>query len=221
MSVADAYVVTGKAWSGSWLGYHSKVYYKNLSVPPPGARFSPEWGMMKTFAAQGSIGDWVEYRLDDITSAIEKIADNPNVSMQKKKAAFVTRRFEKAQAQVVSIMSCVLVDKKDDKFLSDISEKVKNLKVLRFDDFIGKSRPATTKKLMSMDMPAIQAGLQTPPHLRVLASVLAIGYPFTVCKELSKLSRRAASHLQNVEKYKVQSERIETNVFIGHGRSHV
>ena len=34
----------GKAWSGSWLGYHSHVYYKNLQPPPPGAHFSSEWG---------------------------------------------------------------------------------------------------------------------------------------------------------------------------------
>ncbi len=70
-------------------------------------------------------------------------------------------------------------------------------------------------------MPAIQAGLHTPPHITVLAQILAIRYPFTACEKLSKLSRRAASHIQNVEKHRTQSERIGTNVFIGHGRSQV
>ena len=40
--LTDAAEEVGKAWSGSWLGYHSKVYYADLAVPPPGALFSQE-----------------------------------------------------------------------------------------------------------------------------------------------------------------------------------
>lgn len=31
-----------KSWSGSWLGYHSRIYYDQLKPVPPGARFSRE-----------------------------------------------------------------------------------------------------------------------------------------------------------------------------------
>lgn len=31
-----------KAWSGSWFGYHSRVYYKDFIPPPAGAVFSSE-----------------------------------------------------------------------------------------------------------------------------------------------------------------------------------
>src|SRR5688500_8444776 len=34
-----------KAFSGSWLGYHSRVYYADLVAPPPGVNFSKEWGL--------------------------------------------------------------------------------------------------------------------------------------------------------------------------------
>ena len=34
----------GKAWGCSWLGYQSRVYYRGLAPPPPGAHFSSEWG---------------------------------------------------------------------------------------------------------------------------------------------------------------------------------
>jgi hypothetical protein len=30
------------SWSGSWLGYHSCVYYNDFETPPPGALFSKE-----------------------------------------------------------------------------------------------------------------------------------------------------------------------------------
>ena len=71
------------------------------------------------------------------------------------------------------------------------------------------------------DMSALQAGLPTPPHVSVLAQVHAIRYPFNACEGLSKLGRRIASHIENVEKHKIKSERIGTNVFIGHGQSSV
>ncbi len=217
--LADAAEAVGKAWSGSWLGYHSRVYYKDLSAPPPGARFSQEWGMMDTFAIRDTIGDWREYQFDDVVSAIEQIAGNPDVHLQKERATSVAEDFEEAHSRVISLLSGILANRNDDKFLSKITEKVENLKIFGANEFIEAICP--TGQIMSRDMPAIQAGLHTPPHLSVLASVHAIRYPFTACKELSKLSRRAASHLQNIEKHKVQSERIGTNVFIGHGRSHV
>ena len=74
---------------------------------------------------------------------------------------------------------------------------------------------------MSRDSVAIQAGLQTPPHFSVLAEVHAIQSPFIACEELAKINRKAASHLQNIEKYKSKSERIGINVFIGHGKSQI
>ena len=214
--LADAAEAVGKARSGSWLGYHSRVYYKDLSAPPPGARFSQERGMMDTFAIQDTIGEWREYRFEDVISATEKLAGNPDVHLQEERADSVAEYFEEAQARVNSILSSALTKRKDDKFLSNITEKVAKLKIFRASEFIEALRPKG--QIISRDMPAIQAGLHTPPHLSVLASVHAIRYPFTVCKELSKLSRHAASHLQNLEKHKVESKRVGTNVFIGHGR---
>ena len=47
----------GKSWSGSWLGYHSRVYYRDLQPVPPGARFSKEWGQRgKRLGARVTLG---------------------------------------------------------------------------------------------------------------------------------------------------------------------
>lgn len=127
--------------------------------------------------------------------------------------------FEEAQSQVQSLLSGILSTRKDDKFLQDISEKTESMKIFGASDFVEVMRPHG--QVMSRDMPAIQAGFHTPPHLNVIAKVEAIKYPFTACDNLAKLCRRAASHIQNVEKHKVQTERIGTNIFIGHGRSRV
>jgi predicted nucleotide-binding protein len=209
----------GKVWSGSWLGYHSRVYYADLAESPPGARFSQEWGMMDTFAIQDTVGDWREYLFDDVVSAIQKYAENPDTSEQEERSSAAREVFEESQSQILSRLFTTLETRQDDKFLHDISGKVEKMKVFGASGFIEVMRPSG--QMISRDMPAIQAGLHTPPHISVLAQVHAIRYPFTACEELSKLTQRAASHIQNIEKHKVQSDRVGTNVFIGHGRSSV
>ncbi len=71
----------GKSWSGSWLGYHSRVYYRNLEPPPPGARFSQEWGFMDLAFIRTTVGDWVEFDYGDVRRAIYKIAGNPDLKL--------------------------------------------------------------------------------------------------------------------------------------------
>lgn len=68
-------------------------------------------------------------------------------------------------------------------------------------------------------MIAIEKGLSTPPHIVLLGKVGGIRYPFMACAELSKIARRAASHLTNQQKALEREDRIGTKVFIGHGRS--
>ena len=208
----------GKAWSGSWLGYQSRVYYADLAELPPGACFSQEWGMMDTLSIQnGTVGEWREYQFDYIVSSIQKSVQVEDIERIKENSLSVGEDFDEAKSRVLSLLSSILDTRKDDKYLLDIVGKVEGVKVFHANDFIEVLRPSGG--MMSRDTRAIQAGLLTPPHLSVLAQVYEIRYPFTACEELSKLSRRVASHLQNVEKQKAQSERVGTKVFIGHGRS--
>jgi predicted nucleotide-binding protein len=215
--LSDAANIIGKAWSGSWLGYHSRVYYADLADPPLGARFSKEWGLMGASFIEDTIGDWQEYRFDDVISVIQERCGNPNTSEQFELASRTKVIFEESQSNVLSLFSTALNIRQDDKFLTDISKKVEDIQVFSASDFVNAMHP--TGQVISRDMPALHAGLQTPPHLSVIARLTAIRSPFKACEELSKFTRRAASHIQNIEKHKVKSERIGTNVFIGHGRS--
>ncbi len=217
--LTDAAEEIGKAWSGSWFGYHSRVYYAGLTAPPSGARFSKEWGMMDSLGIGATVEDWREYRFDDVIDSIKQTAGNPDTTQQEELSATTSKEFEEAQSSILSLLVSMLEARRDDKYLNDISKKVEEMKVFGASDFIKAMRPSG--QVISCDMSAIQAGLHTPPHISVLAQVLAIRYPFTACEELSKLSWRAASHIQNVEKHKSRSERVGTNVFIGHGRSSV
>lgn len=84
-----------KSWSGSWFGYHSRVYYAGLQSPPPGAHFSQEWGLMDELIKY-TTGNWEEYAFDEVVNVIFPIAENPDISTCRKTSAEVCEFFEEA-----------------------------------------------------------------------------------------------------------------------------
>src|SRR5215467_12205596 len=78
----------GKAWSHSWLGYQSRVYYKGLEPAPPGANFSSEWGFtfLRTIET-GTRGNWEQFAEDVIETEIKDRAGNPDITRAQEEAA--------------------------------------------------------------------------------------------------------------------------------------
>lgn len=205
----------GKAWSGSWYGYHSRVYYKGLQPPPPGAHFSSEWGL-ESALGMGTSGEWEEYDFDEVRSVITRKAGNPDLSQVQKIAQKGKHLFEEKREQLLSILELSLSQQKD-LFVERLLEEAKKARLVSASDVVNAARPSGT--LMSRDTLAFTQGLWTPPHIAVLSEVYAWRSPVKACAELLKVSKRAAAHLERVEREQRRSERIGTNVFIGHGRS--
>ena len=209
----------GKAFSGSWLGYHSRVYYDNFAAPPAGARFSQEWGLMDTFSFKETLGNWAEYTYEDVINVINHMAGNPDLTVQKSKNAEAQECFEESKYKIKSCFSRISESKADDKFIEDLREKTEKQKILQVNDFIDYVRPKGS--FMSRDTTAIGQGLQTPPHFAVLAKVHALQQTFIACGKLSKVASRVSSHLTNLKDKSMNDQRVSANVFIGHGRSRV
>ena len=76
-ALQDAANQVGRAFSGSWLGYHSRVYYQGFETPPPGANFSREWGLRHP---EGYRGGWREYNYAEVEAHIEALAKHPNLA---------------------------------------------------------------------------------------------------------------------------------------------
>lgn len=217
--LTDAANRVGKAWCGSCLGYHSTVYYADLKEPPTWAHFSQEWGFDDLSFGEGTAGDWREFRFDDVVSCIEQNAGNPSIQARESESSAAADIFEDSQAEVLSLLTRILDTQQRDKFLQETLQKVKTMKVLGMSYFMKKLLPS--HQSMSRDTRAINGGFKTPPHMTVLAHVYSIQDPFSTCAELSKVSRRAGSHIQGKEQQTAQEERVATKVFIGHGRSSV
>jgi predicted nucleotide-binding protein len=205
----------GKAFSGSWWGYHATVYYRDFRPPPAGARFSIEWGLIAE-VNDGTIGDWQEYSEDDVTTAIHRFAGQPDTGPAEALLKEVAPTFETDKAEVLSILVTELAHAADP-YLEQLKQDAEKLKFARAGDFIAAWRPHG--KFISHDSTAISAGPRTPPHFAVLATCLYLKQPKYLCAQLSGVARKAGSHLARKSKQRRKSELVGTNVFIGHGRS--
>ena len=209
----DAANEVGKSWSGSWLGYHAHVYYEDLRPRPPGAHFSQESGLRDEYLSE-TTGTWAEFDAEYVEAAIHEQAGNPHM-----KASHVLREeagceFESQKLNVLSIIESVGAS---DNFLKRLGGNLDSLRILDSSDVINAWRPGG--QFVSRDMLALGQGLWTPPHVSVLAKVIATRQALGAVEKLAKLARQAGSHLSRLQRRARRSETVGTNVFIGHGRS--
>jgi hypothetical protein len=208
-------IEVGKAWGHSWLGYQSRVYYEGLNPPPPGANFSSEWGFQELYT-MGTRGEWMQFPEDVVETEIKKRAGDPDTSKAEEAAAKARKVFEEKRADIVSILGTAKGNR-EDAFLAKLLEEAERAKAPTAQELVAHWRPSGP--LMSRDTIAVTQGLWAPPHVSVLADVLSIKAPKIGCESLAKIARQALSHLERMEKRQAKTDRIGTNVFIGHGRS--
>lgn len=207
----------GRAWSGSWFGYHSRVYYQDLKPTPPGAHFDAQWGLMNAFSS-GTVGEWAEYDSEEVRGAIYQRAGDSNLTQVREAAKSAREVFEDCREEVSSLLTTALQDR-EDPFLTKLKEQVESLRTFGASDFINYRSPKG--QFISRDSVALSQGLQVPPHLAVLAEVMSLLSPGQLCTDLAKVTRRAASHLAKRERYSLRAREVGINVFIGHGGSRV
>ncbi len=206
----------GKSFSQSWIGYHSKVYYKNFEVPPQGARFSQEWGLKDVFG-DGTIGEWHEFSEEDVGVALNIRAEKSPLSSANKKKSFEAKEvFEEIKMGCLSTIHSDLVHEKDE-FLKKAIEKIEKSQIYTGSDYVKTVKPVGS--FISRDMEAMTKGLMVPPHIAIYAEVFEIMGPYLSAFELRKSIRFLVSHLESLENRVVKSKTQGTHIFIGHGHS--
>lgn len=210
----------GKSWSGSFVGYQSRVYYRNLEPPPPGAHFSSEWGF-KNVLSNDTKGQWEEHNFDLVQRTIREAAGHPDLLPAQNLAEEAREVFEDSQNEIVSILT-VMLEERDDSVIVGLKKETKNLKPLGASNFAESILP---KQYWSRDSLAMSQGLHVPPHLDILADVFAMRSSVQQCGELAKVAKRAASHAARRERRSGERREISKvsgkKIFIGHGGSFV
>jgi predicted nucleotide-binding protein len=205
-----------RSFSGSWLGYHSRVYYNDLVPAPPGANFSQEWGLMDCIARLGSRGLWREYDAEEVKAFIYQNAGDPDIELIHNKVRKAASIFDEAKAAILSIFENELADGADS-FLTKLKTDLEGIKPLSKHDALQILCPKG--QIMTRDMIALGQGNLVPPHADVKAEILAIRHAFDLCKAAADIGKKAGSHLERRCRRKLASVRVGTNAFIGHGRS--
>lgn len=206
-----------KAWSGSWFGYHSRVYYEKLAPVPPGARFSQEWGFLVRYSS-GTTGDWREFNFDDLYKAITSVKTSKSITQLLDLAKETKEKLDELRETVISIIESTLTGG-EDTYLTRLKKDVEGCIAHSASDYVNCVRPSG--KFFSRDMVALQAGLHTPPHICVQAELFSIESPKNSAMSLRKAAQRLAKHLENKSRIHIQKTTPGTHVFIGHGRSHL
>jgi predicted nucleotide-binding protein len=206
-----------RSFSGSWLGYHSRVYYDNLEPAPPGANFSQEWGLKDmSYTSLGSRGDWCEFDPAEVKAYIYEQAGNPSLEEVHARETQAVEEFDRAKGEMLSIFEHIL-SKGADNFISKLKADLEGIEPLTKIQVASNWSPKGP--VVTRDMVAMGQGNKVPPHVDVLAEVAAIRHNFGVCKAAADICKKGASHLERKERDQAAAERVGTNVFIGHGRS--
>jgi predicted nucleotide-binding protein len=218
-SIEKAAKQTARAFSGSWLGYHATVYYAGLVPAPPGANFSQEWGLKDfPYSDMGSNGDWREYDPEVVKAHILKAAGSVDLTPALNASRSAVERFNSAKSEILSIIENE-VDQRADKFLDRLKVDLDKLEPMSALEIVQVWAPKG--QFMTRDTLAAGQGNRIPPHVKELAEVASIDQAFRICKAAAEISAKAASHLERKSRRQASSDRIGTNVFIGHGRSQV
>jgi predicted nucleotide-binding protein len=217
-ALSDAATNLGKAWSGSWFGYHSRVYYENLVPVPTGAYFSMADGLQRSFSSE-TIGNWIEYKFDDLIYDIKQTAGVTDLQPLVNKSKEVAEIFEGIRFELLSLLTPIANKYKEDTVIENIIDTIKKQKIPSYRDYLTVVKPKG--QFISRDNNAIQAGLEIPAHYSILANVFEIQVSYEACTNLGKNAQRVVSHLENLAYEKDSSKQIGTRVFIGHGRSPV
>lgn len=204
-----------RAWSGSPVGYHSRIYYRNFEEPPAGARFSMEWGFMSAISNRTS-GDWVEWTVDAAKEAIEAMGGDPDLTEAEATTERLRVALDESRGDVESVLSICLAET-EDSLLEDFLEEARQLTALTDAEI----RRALTPQgqFMSREAVAAEAGIQTPPHALLLAKVRSYEDAVAKCSALGSIARRAAGHIRRTSRGSNVTPAENRKVFIGHGGS--
>ncbi len=159
-----------RSFSGSWLGYHSRVYYAGLQPAPPRANFSQEWGLKDMhITSLGSRGDSQEFDPEDIKAYIYELAEKPDLEPARQAATKAVTLFNEAKSEVMSILENELGERQD-AFLTKLKEELDHLEPMSKAEIAQRWSPKG--QIMTRDMIALGQNNAAPAYGRAFRRCL-------------------------------------------------
>lgn len=205
--IEEAFYKINKSWSGSFVGYHGKMYYKNFEEPDIKNTFSKEWGGIYKIP-----DGWSERTEEEIITKIYNIIGN-------------IFTFEELESDIGNIIKEIELIRKDNLIQlstiinsNDIEErkiydKIENINLdISINSYINELIPS---KIGSRDRKAIYQGIYIPVHHYYYALALKI---IDICKSINEIifeTDRLIRQLIEKRKIIIKSDNIwkKTNIF--------
>lgn len=147
-----------RSWSGSYAGWHGRMYFKNFKIPSIKEKFSGEWG-----AIHGIPEGWQERESDKVKAEIENLVGNSfSIDDFEQKVKKVSDEAKNTRDEIVILLSNYQFDQSLDK------EKGLYSQIEKFEfgtikrDYVEQNMPKT---LMTRDKEAIRQGICLPDWL--------------------------------------------------------
>lgn len=205
-----------KAFSGSWIGYHANVYYKDFRIPQPGDHFSSEWGLMNRFSNPMS-NNWIEYPRKVIRDAVMNDIDTNYMARAHKISEQVKKGFDENYDTVLTLVEALLSEEETTSLTRLKDDLIKIKGYYTQNEIIEILRPKG--EFMSRDSTAMSQGFIFPVHHIIEAEQIALFSPFKALEELVKCSKQLLNYMEIHSMVERMPKLTASKVFIGHGRS--
>jgi predicted nucleotide-binding protein len=207
----------GRAWCGSNIGYHARIYFEGLQPVPANVLFSPEWGLINSWPSHEPDRRWSIFDEQEVRNAIVALADGIDpVSLKDQHLTPLRRAFGAHRENLISILSAILAANHD-AFLEKRLHEIEELDALLPDVIAHRMLPG---RYFTRDSEALSMGLRVAPHQSILALSYSAEMLEAGLRRLDHLARLAAAHIQRLNPE--GSRGVQTGgkiTFIGHGHS--
>ncbi len=170
----DAVREVGASSSGSWVGWHSRMYYGAFEEPSVVESWDSEWGGLHGFSDQ-----WRDRNLAEVQDECER-RTGVTLAELSQAADQIRGECEPLQREALTVLSpiCDLAGlDKEAEMLAQI-EKIKW--IVSPGNFVDAIRP---RQMMSRDSQAINQGMQAPLHINVEAAVVSNTSTIATCRD--------------------------------------
>lgn len=147
-----------EAWSGSWIGFHSKLYFQNFEkIPSWKYAFDSEWGSNNPIPAY-----WQEKDYDDVLEFVKRRANDLDLEVISKQISLILDEARRIQKELVADL---IIFRDNPKFSTEVEILDKLAKQRWGASVHDLNSVRMPKQLMTRDAFALQQGIQVPPHI--------------------------------------------------------
>lgn len=208
-----------RAWSGSWVGYHARIYIDDFSPARPDERFDSEWGFTQAIG-NTTHGRWAIMDEQGVQQELLKRANvsDTDLNFLRDTAARGETILASARSEMLPSLDAALA-LNEDSVLRRIRDNAQKASPVLERDIMRANMP---EQVASRDSPAVSEGIRVPPHLQLEARVLAQVSVGMQLDELAGHARYLTTYIQKRWKMAGKSvAKTDGKIFIGHGRSAV